>query len=73
LPYHIVLIISYCELAHHDGTAYRASGFTRWGLTSDGTKELYIRRLKAPLKRWTPARPVQWPLLNEMPLVHVKS
>ena len=28
LPYHIQLIISYCELAHHDGTAYRASGFT---------------------------------------------
>ncbi len=70
LPYHITLIISYCELAHHDGTAYRASGFTRVGLSSDGKKEVYIRRLTAPLKSWTPRRPVQWSMFDDVPLVH---
>lgn len=68
LPYHIELVISYCELAHHDGTAYRASGFVTAGLTSDGTKEIYCRKLKAPRKRWSPEREVQWPLLAGMPL-----
>ncbi len=71
LPYHITLIISYCELAHHDGTAYRASGFTRFGLSSDGKKEVYIRRLAAPLKSWTPQGPVQWSMFSDVPLIHV--
>lgn len=52
LPYHILTIISYCELAHHDGKAYIASGFRPWGMSSDGLKEVYVRQLKAPLKRW---------------------
>ncbi|HML23559.1 MAG TPA: hypothetical protein PKD09_18020 [Aggregatilinea sp.] len=71
-PYHITLIISYCELAHHDGTAYRASGFGRWGMTADGSKELYIRQLTPPRKRWRPSRPVQWPLLSGIPLQHAR-
>lgn len=56
LPYQIEIVISYCELAHHDGTAYRASGFQRWGVSSDGYKEVYVRRLRAPLKRWAPTQ-----------------
>lgn len=52
LPYHIRLIISYCELEHHDGVAYRASGFRSIGLSSDGQKEVYVRHLRPPLKRW---------------------
>jgi hypothetical protein len=59
LPYHIRLIISYCEVAHHDGTAYRASGFTSFGATGDGTKEIYVRKLRQPLKAWTASAPVQ--------------
>lgn len=54
LPYHIELIISYCDLGHHDGTGYRASNFHKWGLTSDGTKEIYYRRLKAPRFKYEP-------------------
>lgn len=69
-PYHITLIISYCELAHHDGTAYRASGFARWGITQDGQKEIYIRHLKAPLKRWVLSTPAQLPLFEGVPLQH---
>jgi hypothetical protein len=71
-PYHIRLIISYCELAHHDGTAYRASGFTRWGLTSDGSKELYVRHLKQPQKSWKPAKVFQLPMFAGVPLIHEK-
>lgn len=70
LPYHIELIISYCELAHHDGTAYRACSFERAGKTTDGTKELYVKRLKPPRKRWTPTEAYQPPLFDFMPLVH---
>ncbi len=51
LPYHIELIVSYCELTHHDGTGYRASGFEGHGRTADGSKEIYVRRLRRP--RWT--------------------
>jgi hypothetical protein len=72
LPYHIRLIISYCELSHHDGTAYRACSFARHGLTSDGSKELYIRHLRQPLKAWHPTRETQFPLLEGLPLVHSK-
>lgn len=54
LPYQIRVVISYCDLAHHDGTAYRASGFRRWGISSDGDKEVYARWLKKPLKAWRP-------------------
>jgi len=70
LPYHIEVIISYCDLAHHDGKAYRASGFTWNGYSQDHTKEVYFRRLSAPLKRWQPTGPVQLPLLVGMPLIH---
>jgi hypothetical protein len=53
LPYHIEVIVSYCDLAHHDGTAYRASNFRWIGYTSDRTKEVYARTLRPPRKRWT--------------------
>jgi hypothetical protein len=54
LPYHIELIISYCELEHHDGTGYRAANFERWPeLTRDRTKEIYFRRLRAPRFTWS--------------------
>lgn len=55
LPYHIELIISYCDLGHHDGTGYRASGFVKHGQSSDGTKDVYIRRLRRPNWRWAAA------------------
>ena len=70
-PYHVEVIISYCDLAHHDGKAYRASGFTWNGYTTDRTKEVYYRKLAPPLKRWRPTAPVQMPLLAGFPLVHV--
>ena len=57
LPYHIEVIVSYCQLDHHDGTGYRASGFHSIGLSSDKTKEVYIRRLHAPRKSWKPTQP----------------
>ena len=57
LPYHILLIISYCEIAHHDGTGYRAANFERWPeLTRDGLKEIYFRRLRAPRLSWRPSQ-----------------
>lgn len=65
-PYHIELVISYCELAHHEGTAYRASNFKRLGISSDGKKELYGFTLKKPRWAWTIDQheaPVQIPLL----------
>lgn len=69
-PYHIETIISYCELAHHDGTAYRASGFTRHGLSTDSSKEVYIRHLRRPRRSWSmPAAQIaQMPLFNGMPI-----
>lgn len=70
LPYHIEVIISYCDLAHHDGAAYRASGFTWNGYSSDHTKEVYFRKLRPPLKSWQPTRPAQLPLLPDFPLIH---
>jgi hypothetical protein len=75
LPYHIRLIISYCDLNHHEGTAYRASSFTRIATTSDGTKEVYTRWLKQPKKSWKPTAPMQPPLFQEvdgrqMPIIH---
>jgi hypothetical protein len=71
-PYHIEVVISYCDLEHHDGTAYRASGF-RWnGFSEDRTKEVYYRRLRKPLKSWLPTRPAQLPLFGNLglPLRH---
>lgn len=50
LPYHVALIISYCQLSHHDGTAYRACNFRSIGKTRDGEKEVYTYPLRAP--RW---------------------
>ena len=70
LPYHIEVIISYCDLSHHDGKAYRASGFTWNGFSQDKSKEVYYRRLTLPLKRWQPTQPVQLPLFAGMPLIH---
>ncbi len=55
----------YTEVAHHDGTAYRACSFTRHGLSDDGTKELYVRWLKMPQKSWKPAA-MQLPLFEEL-------
>ncbi len=52
LPYHILLLVSYCQLDHHDGTAYKAAGFESIGLTNDGSKEIYIRRFRQPKYRW---------------------
>lgn len=71
-PYHIEVIISYCDLAHHDGVAYRASGFKWHGYTADKSKETYYRLLKPPLKRWQPTRPAQLPLFGGMPLIHAE-
>jgi hypothetical protein len=51
-PYQIALIISYCDLNHHEGVAYRASGFEWVGKSRDLTKEVYARWLKPPKKRW---------------------
>lgn len=69
-PYHIVTVISYCDLDHHDGTAYRASGFHWHGFSSDRTKEVYVRHLRPPLKRWSPVRPAQMPLFEGVPWRH---
>lgn len=71
-PYHIEVIISYCDLSHHDGTAYRASGFKWHGYSESKSKEVYVRHLKAPLKQWRPQKPVQIPLFSDMglPLIH---
>lgn len=71
-PYHIEVVISYCDLDHHDGKAYRASGFTWGGYSSDMSKELYYRKLRPPLKAWKPTREYQMPLplFSDLPLVH---
>lgn len=66
LPYHVRLIISYCQLEHHDGTAYRAASFEPVGLTNDGEKEIYIKHLRQPLYSWRVAdcgRVAQLPLV----------
>ncbi len=52
LPYHIELVISYCEMAHHEGVGYRAASFEKIGVTSDGRKEIYLRRLRPPRRSW---------------------
>lgn len=56
LPYHILVLLSYCQLSHHDGVGYRAAGFQSIGKTSDGEKEIYVRRLPAPKYVWRPAQ-----------------
>jgi hypothetical protein len=66
LPYHIRLIISYCQISHHDGTAYGAASFDRIGITNDGEKEIYARRLRQPRKRWHVA---EYARLAQLPLV----
>ncbi len=48
LAYHVELILSYCDREHHQGTGYRAAGFSLWGETSDGTKDIYLRHLRPP-------------------------
>ncbi len=74
-PYHIELIISYCDRDHHTGKAYRASGFTQHGYSSDGRMEVYVRHLRPPLQRWTPKRlpddkPGQLPLFAGLPIAY---
>lgn len=71
-PYHIEVVISYCDLEHHDGVAYRASGFTWGGYTTDRTKEVYYRLLKSPRADWRDItdQPAQLPLFADMPLVY---
>lgn len=73
LPYHIEVVISYCDLDHHDGAAYRASGFTWNGYTADRTKEVYYRLLKTPRYVWqiqNTDKTAQLPLMADMPLVY---
>lgn len=72
-PYHIETIISYCELTHHDGTAYRASGFTRHGFSNDRTKEVYVRRLRRPRRSWSmpPDQRAQMPIFPDHPIKYV--
>ena len=60
LPYHIRVLISYCQLEHHDGVGYRASGFQSIGLSSDKEKEVYVRPFPVPKHVW---RPLQLNLL----------
>lgn len=52
LPYHLRLILSYCDRKHHQGTGYKAAGFEFWGVTSDGKKDIYIKRLRQPYWSW---------------------
>lgn len=52
LPYHVRLLVSYCQLDHHDGTGYRAAGFESFGFTTDGEKEIYIRHFRQPKYIW---------------------
>jgi hypothetical protein len=59
LPYHVELVISYCQLDHHDGTGYRAANFRSFGLTADRTKEIYFRRLRSPRAAWVPPAEAQ--------------
>ena len=71
-PYHTEVIISYCDRNHHDGVAYRASGFTWNGYTADRTKEVYYKLLKSPRADWREVtqQPAQLPLFADMPLVY---
>lgn len=72
-PYHIEVILSYCDLDHHDGTAYRACNFTWNGYSNDQKKEVYFRKLNPPLKSWRPSRPYQLPMFDGIPLIHAKG
>ncbi len=56
LPYHILILLSYCQLAHHDGVGYRAAGFKSIGLSSDGEKEVYVRPFGKPKYIWQPTQ-----------------
>lgn len=52
LPYHIRILVSYCQLDHHDGTGYRAAGLRSVGYTNDGEKEIYVKRFRQPKYIW---------------------
>lgn len=52
LPYHIRILVSYCQLEHHDGTGYRAAGLRSIGLTNDGEKEIYVKYFRQPKYAW---------------------
>lgn len=68
-PYHIRLIISYADLRHHAGTAYRASNFKLWGVQHN--KALYVRHLKQPVWQWQQTGLIaQYPLLPDMPIFY---
>lgn len=68
-PYHIEVVISYCDREHHDGRAYRASGFKWNGYSENQTKEVYYRLLNPPLKQWKPnMTTVQLPLFAGIPI-----
>lgn len=71
-PYHIEIVISYCDRDHHEGTAYKACSFTWGGYSSDQTKEVYYRRLRPPRKSWQPLAEYQPPLFAGLglPLIH---
>ena len=71
LPYHIELIISYCDLLHHEGTGYRASNFKSFGVTSDRTKEVYFYQMQAPRWKWClddADVPAQMPMFEDVPI-----
>lgn len=71
-PYHVEVIISYCDRDHHEGTAYKACSFVWGGYSSDQTKEVYYRRLRTPRKSWQPLVEYQPPLFAGLglPLIH---
>lgn len=52
LPYHVEILLSYCQLAHHDGVGYRAAGFRSIGRSRDQEKEVYVIRLPKPRFVW---------------------
>lgn len=69
-PYHIELILSYCDRQHHDGKEYRACSFSQYFPVGNSGKELYYRPLKPPRKAWQPTKPYQLPLFAGLPLKH---
>jgi hypothetical protein len=55
-PYHIELIMSYCDRQRHEGVAYRVSGFEKVGITSHGDKDIYVKRLHKPEWAYQPTQ-----------------
>lgn len=65
LPYHIRVLVSYCQLDHHDGTGYKAAGLKSIGYTNDGEKEIYVRHFRQPKHVWSGLYQPQLPILAE--------